>query len=231
MKRKRNNNIFKLFKKLEKEIPKKRKRKLNKKGHNPRKKVKYEIPKVLEKSYDKIPIRQNKFDVPRKLKKNKRFIIQHKIKNAIENIDGLMFNGRVHNYVHGEKLKKVKELGFTSGLCQMSVFNPIKGNLGKEYKGFHLLIKITKDLYPLTELRVLSNFYRNGYAIGICNNSKDGIKLIKYYFEGKHKQMNKLAFKGKVKLEDILKYKTIYKKFTKLSKDRYKEYKIHSGLS
>ena len=176
---------------------------------------------------NKIPIREKKkrkFVIPDKLQNNKRFKINCRIIHGIKSIENIYYNGRVHGYINNNGLKKrVRELGYTPGLCQISVFNPIN-----KYKGFHLLIKITDDKYPLTELKCLSNLKENGYAIGICNSSKDGIKLIKYYMKGKHKKMNKLGFKGNVKLKDILKYKSIHNPIIKLSSHRYGEYKIHS---
>lgn len=177
--------------------------------------------KLSEIDLNKIPTKE-KF--PKKLKNNKRFRIHWRIANEIQHIKGIFFNGRVHSYVNTSKYKKrVRELGYTSGLCHISVFNPVK-----KYKGFHLLIKITKDMYPLTEIKALGNLHRNGYAIGTCDCSKDGVKLVQLYLKGKHKSMNKLAFKH-VPLETIQKYKSIYNPKTKLDRKRYGEYAMHSA--
>jgi len=173
---------------------------------------------------DSIPLDSSKWIRIPKLSKNPRWKIHQRIRLAILGIKDIEFNGRVHSYLTSSKQKKkAKELGYTSGLPHVSVFNPIK-----KYKGFHLLIRLEDEKKPLTEFKVLANQHRNGYAIAICDNSKDGVKLVKLYLKGYHKKMKKLAFKGKMKLKDILKYKKLYNPKTKLQKKRSGEYRIHS---
>lgn len=189
--------------------------------------IKNQVPKMNKRKRSEPNKSRKKLKVklPAKLKKNKRFQINCSLANILKNTPNILYNGRVGGYITAKKHKiKRNELGYTSGLSQISIFNPV----GK-YKGFHILIKVNKDIYPLTELKVLRNFYKNGYAIAICNNVNDGEKLIDYYLNNNHKYLFKLGFKGEIKLKDLEKYTQIYNKKVELSKDRTKEYRIHSN--
>lgn len=206
----------------------KRKRKISNKFKK-RKRVKYIDINLEEPEYhfkkDEIPTKgKDKFTVPDSLSNNKRFKIHYRIIKNIKHIKNILYVGRVQGYINTYTYKKkVKELGHISGMCQISILNPIK-----EYKGLHLLIKVSEDKKPLTELKCLSNLKRNGYAVGICNSSKNGIKIIRCYMDGKHKRMNKIAFEGNVKVDNIIIYKSLHNPIIKLSKNRYKEYKCHT---
>jgi len=183
-----------------------------------------EPPNYGDIKIDSIPYDPSKWIKIPKLNKNPLWKIHQRIRLGILGIKGIEFNGRVHSYLKSSKQKKkAKELGYTSGLPHFSIFNQI----GK-CKGLHLLIRKEEKKKPLTEFKVLANLHRNSYAIAICDNSKDGIKLVKLYMKGCHKKMKKLAFKGKMKLKDILKYKKLYNPKTKLRKKRSGEYRIHS---
>lgn len=163
-------------------------------------------------------------EVPQKMKNNKRFIIHCKIKRELEKIPNILYIGRVYNYINTKSQKtKRNELGCTSGLCHISIFNPVG-----IFKGFHLLIKISNN--QLTELKVLSNLHKRGYCIAICSNEQDGIQIIKYYLKNNIKKLNSLRF-GSFKLGDITKYKKIYNHKFLLSKKRLGEYKLHSNCA
>jgi hypothetical protein len=158
--------------------------------------------------------------------KNLPFLIQKDIMAKLKKDSKVLKIGRLVGQVNTNKQKKkCAELGYTKGLPNISIYNPV----GK-YKGFHLLIHTDKNRTPVMALKVLSNLYKNGYNIGICKNSTEGLNMIGYYLnKKKHKKLRKIRT-GRFKLRDIKKYTSIVSnnKTVVLKKRSRGEYKIHT---
>ena len=167
------------------------------------------------------------YSLPERLrKKNPTFECQSEIAKEFRRRTGVLFNGRLHNYVSNQTIKRrCRNLGHTYGLCHLSVFNP-----SGKYKGLHILLRLPADRRVTKyEKSALSELERNGYAVAVCSGKRSAMRTLKHYMSGKHQLFRMSAFEtsGGLTMDDLQRSGRTRTPIPDLKRKADREYRTH----